>query len=113
MAQALYLILLDKRKLIPLEEGCTSVYGVGAACIQLSGLPLVDGSVARFLKLRRQEIVKVVTLNLLLSHNKSSVTLTIADLRQHFMQQGCCSKLRMPMQQTLDSIEMAKLGLQS
>ncbi len=53
MAIPLYLILLDKGKLVPFEEGCTAVYGIGAACIQLSGLPLVDGSIASFLKLRR------------------------------------------------------------
>lgn len=100
MVQQLYLILLDKRKFIPLEEGCTAVYGIGAACIQLSGLPLVDSSIASFLKLRRQKIVKVVTLNLLLSHSRSSVTLTKAELEATFHTAALSLHLLVPMQQT-------------
>lgn len=60
-----YLILLDQRKLVTFEEGCASIDCIGGASVQLCGLPLVDGSVASLLKLRRQEVVKVVALNLL------------------------------------------------
>ena len=60
-----YLILLDQCKLVTLEEGCASIDCVGGAGVQLCGLTLVDGSVACLLKLGRQEVVKVIALNLL------------------------------------------------
>ena len=61
-----YLILLDQRKLVTFEEGCTPINCIGGASVQLCGLALVDGSVACLLKLRRQEVVKVIALNFLL-----------------------------------------------
>lgn len=60
-----YLILLDQRKLVSLEEGSTSVNGIGAACVQLSRFPLVDGGVTSLLELGGQKVVKVVALDLL------------------------------------------------
>ncbi len=60
-----HLIFLDQGKLIPLEKCCTSIYGIGAACVQLCRLSFVDGSVPGLVQLRCQEVIKVVALDLL------------------------------------------------
>ena len=46
-----YLILLHQGKLVSFEESSAAVNSVCIASIQLSGLSLVDRSVARLLKL--------------------------------------------------------------
>ena len=67
----LHLILLDQGKLVSFKESGAAIYGVRAASVQLCGLALVDGSVARLCELRQQEVVKVVALHLLPSHKAS------------------------------------------
>ena len=67
-----YLIFLDQRKLVSLEEGSTSVNGIGAASVQLGRFPLVDGGVASLLKLWGQKVVKVVALDLLPGQRRCS-----------------------------------------
>ena len=53
-----HLILLDQREAVPPEEGGAAVDGIGVAGVQLRGLLLVDGGVARLGQLGGQEVLQ-------------------------------------------------------